>query len=136
MKNTRQAHPATAVSTVEHQLWQATSDSSALLAQLQAAGVPARRVLLISSEPLDPAALPPGSRYRLLAGAPRPQYWRAAWTPAAVLGGRSVYNDHNVPEWVHLCESYGRKSSLLHLESGTDTDYLQAHCEHATCIRN
>ncbi|KAK9839800.1 hypothetical protein WJX81_002595 [Elliptochloris bilobata] len=63
------AHPATAVSTVEHQLWQATSDGSALLAQLQAAGVPARRVLLISAEPLDPAALPPGSRYRVLAGA-------------------------------------------------------------------
>lgn len=55
---------------MEHQLWQATSDSSALLAQLQAAGVPARRVLLISSEPLDPAALPPGSRYRLLPGTP------------------------------------------------------------------
>lgn len=71
-QHARQAHPATAVSTVEHQLWQATSNSSALLAQLQTAGVPARRVLLISSEPLDPAALPPGSRYRLLAGMPRP----------------------------------------------------------------
>jgi len=56
------------VSTVEHQLWQAASDGSSLLAQLQAAGVPARQVLLISSEPLDPAALPPGSRYRVLAG--------------------------------------------------------------------
>jgi len=56
------------VSTVEHQLWQAASDGSSLLAQLQAAGVPARQVLLISSEPLDPAALPLGSRYRVLAG--------------------------------------------------------------------